>query len=108
MGFCLTQVLPPTSRYNLTGQYSFGYEVKEGDKLAKIISIGGLESASIVEVTGVKNNGKNILIDGEEDVGAGVNSFNALTGRAVASYISGCFTRLMTVEDAKAAGIEFE
>lgn len=82
---------------------------KVGDKLAKIISGGGYKTASIVKVTGVRNNGLIILINDEEDESAGVNSFNAVTGQAVASYIPGFYSSLMTIKDAKAdPNIDFE
>jgi hypothetical protein len=83
--------------------------VKKGDKLAKVIEGAGFKTASIVVVTGVKNHGRNILLNDEDDVASGVSSFNSVTGQAVANYIPGFRSYLMQIEDAKAdPSIEFE
>ncbi len=74
-------------------------KVKRGDTIAKVIVGAGCKTASKVEVTGVRNKGQIILLNGETDIAAGVSSYNAMTRRAVASYIPGFYTYLATIEE---------
>lgn len=84
-------------------------KVKKGDKVVKVLTGAGFRTASYQEVTGVRNHGQIILLNDETDVSAGVNAYNAITRQAVASYIPGFSTMLLTEEEAKAEkDIEFE
>lgn len=78
--------------------------VKKGDKVVKIISIGGIETASIAEVAAVcKRRGLvstdvshvSKASDIEDD---GVCTYRLSDGSAVCNYIPGCSSRIVALE----------
>lgn len=80
-------------------------DLKKGTKIVKVILIGGIETASIVEVAAVDKK-RGLLSTDTEHVSKpkdieddGVQTYRLLDGRANASYIPGCTSRLILLEE---------
>ena len=79
--------------------------LKKGSKLVKVLAVGGIETASIVEVAAVDKK-RGLLSTDIEHVSKpkdiendGVQTYRLSDGRANANYIPGCTSRLIFLEE---------
>ena len=73
--------------------------IKKGNKVVKILTGAGCETASIQEVAKVSVKKGLVYTDLDHIEDDGVSTFRISDGRAVANYISGFSSRLVVLEE---------
>jgi hypothetical protein len=78
--------------------------MRPGDRVVKLLSAGGLETASLHEVTAVCKRRGLLSIDPAVKTARsiepdGVQTYRLVDGRANACYLPGCSTRIVPLEE---------
>lgn len=74
-------------------------DFKKGRKVVKLISISGVETASIREVVKVNPKKGFVYLDADDICDDGQNTYQIATGRANVCWIPGCSHRIVPLEE---------